>query len=311
MNTSFDEQKIKIKFEGQTHQIDVKTLTSSLLVFAETLKEINKELDTGKNVDIKIEALKPGSFEIHTIVSAVSNNDLLTTISTVTGIGTAAAGTIAGTYTGLLKLRSWFKKNDNKIVDTKQSEGKTIITAKNGNTYLCENVVYNTYNNSQIINDNISEQFRILEEDSAIEGFTLASDGETFSISKNEFSSLAQKIDILGENKQKITKTSETVYVVKPILEKNTTRRWEFIWNGHRISATVSDTNFLERMEQGEYPFRPGDKMIVDVQINQTLNPAYDAWMNEGYQLTLIHEHIPRESPPKKQGLFDNPDTSI
>ncbi len=250
--------------------------------------------------------MAPGSFEIHTIVSAINDNNLLTAIATVGGDIGCASAIIAGTYTGIVKLRSWLKKDDHKeIEDVKQDTNKTTIKTKNGNTYICDNVIYNTYNNSQIINDEISDQFRILEEDSAIEGLTLTTDKESFSVLKDDFSALAEKVDIPGENKRKETKNSETVYVVKPVLEKSPTRRWEFIWNGNRISANITDIGFLEKMEQGEYRFGSGDKMIVDLQINQALSPIYNAWLNESYQIILIHEHIPREGPPKKLGLFD------
>ena len=130
-------------------------------------------------------------------------------------------------------------------------------------------------------------------------------DNESFSVPKDDFSALAQKVEIPGENKRKDVKNSETVYIVKPVLEKSPTRRWEFIWNGNRVSANITDMGFLEKMEQGEYRFGAGDKMVVDLQINQVLNPMYNAWLNESYQIILIHEHIPKEGPPKKIGLFD------
>jgi hypothetical protein len=248
------------------------------MVFSETLKEINTELKTGKNIEIKIEALAPGSFEIHTIVSAINDNNLLSAISTVGGVVGFASGTIAMTYTGIVKLRSWLKKEENKeIEDVKQEENRTVIRTKNGNTYICDNVIYNTYNNSQIINDDISDQFRILEEDSAIESFTLSTDKESFSVLKDDFSSLVEKVDILGENRRKEIKNSQTVYVIKPVLEKSPTRRWEFIWNGNRISTNITDISFLEKIEQGKYKFGAGDKMIVDLQINQALSPIYNA----------------------------------
>ena len=302
MGNVIDEEKIKIKFEGQTHQIDVNTLASSLMVFSETLKEINTELKTSKNVEVKIEALAPGSFEVQTIVSAINDSGLLNAISTVCG----TAGTIALIYTGVVKLRSFLKNKDNKkIEDVKQDKNKTTIKTDNGNTYICDNVIYNIYNNSQIINDSISDQFRILEEDPAIDGLTLSTEKESFSISKDDFSSLAQKVEIPGENKRKEIKNSQTVYVVKPVLEKSPTRRWEFIWSGNRISANIADMTFLEKMEKGEYRFGTGDKMIVDLQINQLLSPIYNAWLNESYQITLVHEHIPQAGPAKKMSLFD------
>ncbi len=301
MNPVVDEEKINIKFEGQTHQIDVNTLASSLVIFSETLKEINTELRTSKNVEVKIEALAPGSFEIHTIVSAISDNDLLGAIATIGSV----AGTIGLIYTGVVKLRFFFKRNLNKkIQEIKQNESKTTITTINGDTYICDNVIYNIYKNSQNINDSISDQFRILEEDPAINGLTISTEKESFSISKDDFSLLAQKVEVLGENKRKETKNSETVYIVKPVLEKSQTRRWEFIWNGNRISANIIDVDFLEKMEQGEYRFGSGDKMIVDLQINQLLSLTYNAWLNESYQIILIHEHIPHERPSEKMALF-------
>lgn len=294
MEKIFDEEKVKIKFEGQTHQIDVKTLTSSLVVFSEALKEINTELKTGKGMDIKIEALSPGSFEVHAIVSAINNNDLLTAVVTSSAIVGITIGAITKTYTGIVKLRSWLKKEGDEISEVHEDSGDTIITTKNGNTHICSNVVYNTYVNNQVVNDAISDQFRILEEDSAIDGFTMSSGEESVSVTKDEFTLLAQKVEVLGENKRKEVKNLETVYIVKPVFENSLTRRWEFIWNGNRISANITDSNFLIKVEQGEYRFGTGDSMSVDIQISQTLNPIYNAWMNEAYQIILVHDLIPR-----------------
>lgn len=290
-----------IKFEGQTHQVDVNTLTSSLMVFSESLKEINKNLGSGKNIEIKIEALNPGSFEVHTIVTAICENNLLTAISTVGGV----AGAIGMTYKGIVGLRSWLKQENKEIENVDIGEDKTTIKTKSGDTYICSNVVYNIYNTNQIINDAISDQFRILEEDPAIEGLTISSDNESISIPKDDFSGLAEKVDVTNHNKRKEIKEDQTVYVVKPVLEKSPTRRWEFIWNGNKISANINDLQFLEKMEQGEYRFGTGDTMTVDIQINQILNPMYDAWMNESYQINLIKEHIARKLSEKPVGLFD------
>lgn len=202
-------------------------------------------------------------------------------------------------------MRSWLNKDGNKEIEgAEQSEDSTTIKTKNGSTYICSNVVYNIYNNSQAINDAISNQFRILEEDPAIDGLTLSSGGEVLSVPKDDFSLLAQSVDIPGEDRRKEIKNSQTVSVIKPVLEKNLTRRWEFLWNGNRVSANITDVDFLDRMEQGEYRFGTGDKMIVDLQINQALNPIYDAWMNESYQIIVVHEHISREDPPKRASLF-------
>lgn len=301
MEPIFDEKKIMIKFEGQTHQVDVNTLTSSLMIFSESLKEINKDLGTGKSIDIKIEALKPGSFEVHTIITAIKDNDLLSAIGQLGGV----VGLIGTTYTGIVKLKSWIKKGKNEIESTEVVGDKTVIKGKSGDTYVCSNVVYNIYNTNQVVNDTISDQFRVLEEDPAIDGLTISSETETFSIAKEDFSTLAEKVEVVTQNKRKDIQESQTVYIVKPVLENSSTRRWEFIWNGNKISATISDIPFLEKMQQGGYRFGAGDTMLVDLQIYQVLNPMYDAWLNESYQISLVKQHIPRDVPVKPTGLFE------
>jgi len=298
MDEIFDEEKLKIKFEGQTHQIDVKTLTSSLVVFSEALKEINSELGTGKSVDIKIEALRPGSFEVHAIVSAINSNDLLGAISTAGSVATLAIGTIVGTYSGIVKLRTWLKKEgEGEVEEVVEEGGTTTIKTKNGGIYICSNVIYNIYNTSQPVNDIISDQFRILEEDPAIDGLTVSSKEDSFSIEKQDFSILAQKVDVDTESKRKEFKEDETVIIVKPVFEKSITRRWEFIWRGNKISANIVDADFLEKVERGELRFGTGDTLKINLQINQALNPIYNAWLNESYQITLIHEHVARTIP--------------
>lgn len=300
METIFDERKIAIKFEGQTHQVDVNTLTSSLVIFSESLKEINRSIGTGKSLEIKIEALKPGSFEVHTIVTAINSNDILAAAANISG----TAALIGATYKGVVKLRSWLKKDANEIEGAVSEGDTTTIKAKNGDTFICSSVVYNIYNTSQVINDQISDQFRILEEDAGVDGLTITSEGESFTVPKEDFSLLAEKVEIFDQNRKKEKKVRETVYVVKPVLEKTTTRRWEFIWNGLKISANIIDLNFLEGVVQGEHRFGTGDTLIVDLDVNQVLNPMYNAWLNESYQITLVHEHIDRTPP--RQGKLEN-----
>ncbi len=57
-----DMDDLKIKFDGQTHQIEANTLINSLLHLNTIIQEINKELKTDKTISIKINALPEGSF---------------------------------------------------------------------------------------------------------------------------------------------------------------------------------------------------------------------------------------------------------
>ena len=55
----------KIKFDGQQHQVDANVLISSLIHTTTIVQEVNKYLNSGKKIDIKVKALEKGSFLCH------------------------------------------------------------------------------------------------------------------------------------------------------------------------------------------------------------------------------------------------------
>jgi hypothetical protein len=75
------ETDFKIKFDGEKHQIDVNLLVNNLIHTTSIIQEINRNLDSGKKIDIQIKALEKGSFLIHIdlVESTLSNlKNLLT-----------------------------------------------------------------------------------------------------------------------------------------------------------------------------------------------------------------------------------------
>ncbi|MBK6626115.1 MAG: transposase [Flavobacteriales bacterium] len=55
----------KIKFDGQQHQVDANVLISSLIHTTAVVQEVNRSLNSGKKIEIKVKALEPGSFLVH------------------------------------------------------------------------------------------------------------------------------------------------------------------------------------------------------------------------------------------------------
>lgn len=60
-----DSNDFKIKFEGQYHQVDTNVLISSLIHTTTVVQEVNRYLNSGKKIDIKVKALEKGSFLCH------------------------------------------------------------------------------------------------------------------------------------------------------------------------------------------------------------------------------------------------------
>ena len=61
---------LKLKFGGDTHQIDANTLINNLLHFTKIVQEVNKDLNTNRKIEVKINALNEGSFLVHIILQS-------------------------------------------------------------------------------------------------------------------------------------------------------------------------------------------------------------------------------------------------
>ncbi len=76
--------------------------------------------------------------------------------------------------------------------------------------------------------------------------------------------------------------------IFKPVLEKSKGHKWEFYYRGiKRISATITDENFLERVNQGER-FGRGDTLDVDLEIVKQLDEKLKVLVNKSYKIICV-----------------------
>ncbi len=94
--------EVKIKFEGQIHQVDLDILLLSLLHFSEMVQLVTEKVSPQQKLNIKISAPEKGSFEItlHLAESAVTTiGDLFreprATIDSVANVVAIIVGVIA------------------------------------------------------------------------------------------------------------------------------------------------------------------------------------------------------------------------
>lgn len=293
------EQKLVIKFEGQSHQVDLNTLTSSLLELSRSLTEIQKREVPNATVKIKIDALASGSFEVHALVAAVNNSDMLMAASTILGVTGGAAGLIAGTYKSFVWLKS--KIGGQKIEKVEKiNDRETRIETNTGQVIVANNVVFNLYQNSQQLHDSVASQFRILSEDPAVEGISIDdknNGSEPIKVESENFGNLAADYIASVQDRQRQVREHQNLSVVRAIFEESTTRRWEFIWEGTKIAANVEDIEFLKSVGTGAERFGKGDRLVADVAIWQRYDNVYDTWMNDTFHVTKVHSHETRSSP--------------
>jgi len=292
MDTDF-----KIKFDGEQHQIDANILINNLIHTTSIIQEINRELHSGKTIDIKIKALQKGSFLIH-IDLVETTFDNLKNLLTRENIETASA--IISGFVGLIGLKKFLK---GKEIKSKKEEGNKVkIENEKGEVIFIENFVYNVYENNTIVKDALSQSFETLENDNSITGYEITDRDENplVRVDREDFEYLSLKSEKLNKD-EKILTQSASLNIVK--LSFDNKLKWEFYFKGNKITAKLEDPNFQKRIDNGE-SFSKGDMLEVEFEIKQKFDKTVNTFVNKSYKINRIINHIKREDPPKFN--FDN-----
>lgn len=293
METPIKDNDFKIKFDGQQHQVDANVLVSSLIHTTTVVQEVNRYLNSGKKIELKVKALEKGSFLCH-IELVETTLETLKNLLTKENIEAGAA--IVGTVVGLIELKKHLKGK--KAKETKSEKGeKTKIINHEGTVLIIDNATFNIYEHSPVVKDALSQNFDTLDNDPAITAFEITDRNEKplVRVEKSEFSDLAKKSDEVEEGERKLVEAA-TVNVVRVSFEENL--KWDFYYRGIKISAKIADPSFYELIDKGE-AFAKGDVLEVELQINQRFEESVNTFVTKSYQVNKIVRHLSRNEQQK------------
>jgi len=298
--TNFDNKNLEIKFGGDLHEIDVDLLIESLVSYSSVTQEAAAYLSPGIKVNIKIKAPREGSFIILLNLIAENAHDLFVRENVTLASGII---TIVG---GLYGLKKWIAKNG-KPETVKPNEDNSIeISNSNGNITVNQNV-YNIYQENPGVRENLRNTFSKLKERGEITDFSIRDvDNETniFQVNKEDFASMASDDDEIEQKKQEVSKENQELSVFKVVFKEN--YKWEFYYQGIKIYASIKDEDYFKKIEKGEIAFRSGDKLIVNLNIEQVFNESANTFVNDSYHIIKVVKHIPRVSSTQHSLDFEN-----
>jgi hypothetical protein len=290
MSTEF-QNEFKLKFDGELNEVDASTLGYSLLNVTTLIQEVNQELGTVQKIEIKVKATQPGSFLVHLALDPIQAQTLLEylTPNTVELVAATAVG-IIGTVTALFGLRKRLKGEPPKEVVQKGDEVE--IEARDGNIIIIDKRTYNAYFNNPKVNEALSKTFKTLESDPHIEGFEITDSNEVplFEARREDFRPMALTSSV-PQAQTKSIREQASLYIVKPSFERNL--KWDVVFAGNRIPASMEDEAFLNRIDKGER-FAKGDVLEVELQIDQVLDPNINTYINKSYRIIGVIKHTPR-----------------
>lgn len=288
--TQIDNRNLEIKFGGHLHEIDIDLLIGSLVSYSSVTQEVSTYLSPGVRVDIKIKAPKEGSFVILLNLIAQNGGDLFTRENI------QFAANILEVVSGLYVFKKWIAKNGKPEI-IKPGEDNSIEILNNRGSIVVSNDVYNIYQENPRVRENLRNTFSKLQEREEIIDFSIRDvDGgsDLFYAERSDFLALASSDDEIEQRRQKVVKKNQELSVFKIVFREN--YKWEFFYQGTKIYASVKDDVFFKKIEKGEVAFRSGDKLIVDLEIDQVFNESANTFMNDSFYITRVIEHIPRVS---------------
>ncbi len=284
----------KIKFDGEKHQIDANLLVNNLIHTTSIIQELNRNLDSGKKIDIQIKALEKGSFLIH-IDLVETTFDTLKNLLTKENIETA--GYIIAGFVGLIEIKKHLKGKEAK---SEEKAGDRIkIENEKGQVIYVDSFVQNIYNTNTIIKDALSQSFETLENDNSITGYEITdrNNKPLIRVERDEFEYISTKSEELLEGEKNITIAARLNIIRISFDDK---LKSDFYFKGNKISAKINDIEFYKRVDKGE-SFSKGDVLEVELEIKQVFESSVNTFINKSYKIKRIINHEKRE----EQGKLD------
>jgi hypothetical protein len=296
---NLNNKNLEIKFGGDLNEIDVDLFIESLVSYSSVTQETAAYLSPGIKVDIRIKAPRQGSFIIQLDLVAQMVGDIFARDNI------ALASEIVAIVGGLYGFKKWIARNGKpEVVKTKENNNIE-VSNKNGNIVISNNV-YNIYQENPRVRENLKKTFAKLKEKEEITDFSIrdVDTGEDiFYLEKKDFLSLSYDDNEAAQRKQKLIKEKQELAVFKIVFKEN--YKWEFFYQGTKIHAVIKDEVFFKKIEKGEIAFRSGDRLVVDLEIEQIFNEAANTFVNESYSILKVVEHIPRAIPIQKSFDFE------
>lgn len=297
--------EFKLKFEGRLNEVNANTLGYSLINMATLVSEATREVDTVANVEIRVKATGPGSFEIFLQLHSVLGGIFLALGPDGLAKAGAASMWIIKMVSEVLTLRKILKGEPPKAT---LDQGDTFeIHASDNAKVVVDKRSFRLYFNHPETNEALTNMFKALNADKSIEGLEMADneDKKLFEASRDDFAPMALSTSVPTPESRELYEDT-TLYVIKPSFERKL--KWDVVYHGMRIPVTLRDERFLDRVERGE-KFAKGDTLIVALRIQQKLDKQLRTYVNKNYEIVEVKQHVPFE-PIIQSDIFQLPPAS-
>jgi hypothetical protein len=286
---------VVLHFGGRPNEVDAFTFSNALISIADALRELNNQLNSNFSIEVVIEGVGPGSFRAK----------IGTKLKSLSGL---FGGDARNLLVSLLGCFIYAHVLDPTAPPTIVVNDDSVVFQTGRDRVIIPRITWEAkahLKKPELVERNIARAFEAMEEDPSVTDFGLARglhEPEPIGIiPRSDFALLAR----LGQsepspepNKFKDERTNVTV--LKIVFERGN-RKWQFVWNGFKISAPITDEEFFTKLESREYVFAQGDVLDVTLRIHQVMDSLNNVLINDHYEVVKVHGLV---VVPKQQPLF-------
>ncbi len=155
--------------------------------------------------------------------------------------------------------------------------------------------------NPKVIEHHISTAFSVMAEDPSVSDFGIASSlsdpSPIGTINRSQFAAIARQYEEKEDDKNKKFQDERTKLTVLKLVFERGNRKWQFVWNGIRISAPIKSDEFFDKLATREYDFSQGDVLDVTLRVHQVRDEISGVFINSDYEVIAVHglEKMPRQ----------------
>lgn len=242
-----------LHFGGETEKINAIAFGKALIYLVQAAELIGNKAFPESNVNISIGSVKPGSLVTDLVVNFAH------------GFGGAAGAAIGGA----LFYKFWRLFSDSTPDSKLDSKFDMIIT---DNEIKMTKEIFEIASRTQSIpelTDLLGKSASVMNREPSMESLGIGNLNKPIPELYFDRSTFPTVIKNAREIKTKEIGYEDITVVLQvriPVLDQST-RQWQFIWNGRKIMASVTDKNFFYRLENGEIAIKQGDEFKVSLRV--------------------------------------------
>lgn len=271
------ETGLVLHFGTTRHAISATTFASALVEFENAARSAIRLVEPDYEFDVYLEAIGPGTFRAKLVEKSVAK-----LLGLRKPAGAVALSLLAAfLYDRYLDGENVTLTDDFAVIE--RGEDRVVLPR----------TVYEQYNetaSAEELEEPVRKFVAAIQADDDIAYFALSEDIEVappIPIPRNDFSRITRPPTRVLEQEEDTRKREakrEVVGVLKAVFERGN-RKWQFIWQGQKISAPIIDDAFFDRLESREISFAQGDALVVDLLIAEQRMPGLAIWRQIDHKL--------------------------